>query len=49
MQILMVDKHGKILPFGTLGIHKKTAFQDANACLFVFDCIHFNGENLMDK
>ncbi|KAJ8022059.1 DNA ligase 3 [Holothuria leucospilota] len=48
-EILMVDKNGKILPFGTLGIHKKTAFQDANACLFVFDCIHFNGENLMNK
>ncbi|XP_071841382.1 DNA ligase 3-like isoform X2 [Apostichopus japonicus] len=48
-EILMVDTNGKILPFGTLGIHKKSAFQDANACLFVFDCIHFNGENLMDK
>ncbi|XP_072037011.1 DNA ligase 3-like [Amphiura filiformis] len=48
-EILMVDKNGKILPFGTLGIHKKSAFQDATVCLFVFDCLHFNGENLMDK
>ncbi|XP_041479664.1 DNA ligase 3-like [Lytechinus variegatus] len=48
-EILMVDKDGKILPFGTLGIHKKSAFQDANVCLFVFDCLHFNGEDLMDK
>ncbi|XP_072174612.1 DNA ligase 3-like, partial [Diadema setosum] len=48
-EILMVDKHGKILPFGTLGIHKKSAFQDANVCLFVFDCLHFNGEDLMDR
>eukprot|EP00057_Strongylocentrotus_purpuratus_P017005 XP_011671479.1 PREDICTED: DNA ligase 3 [Strongylocentrotus purpuratus] len=48
-EILMVDKDGKILPFGTLGVHKKSAFQDANVCLFVFDCLHFNGEDLMDK
>ncbi|XP_022085530.1 DNA ligase 3-like [Acanthaster planci] len=48
-EILMVDKTGKILPFGTLGIHKKNAFSDANVCLFIFDCLHFNGENLMDR
>ncbi len=45
----MVDKSGKILPFGSLGKHKRNAFSDANVCLFVFDCLHFNGENLMDK
>jgi len=28
---------------------QKTAFQDANVCLFVFDCLHYNGENLMTK
>ncbi|XP_038060939.1 DNA ligase 3-like [Patiria miniata] len=48
-EILMVDKSGKILPFGSLGKHKRNAFSDANVCLFIFDCLHFNGENLMDR
>ncbi|CAG0896318.1 unnamed protein product [Darwinula stevensoni] len=28
---------------------QKAAFQDSTVCLFVFDCIHLNGENLMGK
>lgn len=48
-EILLVDKDGKPLPFGTLGAHKKTAFKDANVCLFVFDCLQYNDENLMDR
>lgn len=38
---------GKPLPFGTLGKHKKTEFQDANVCLFVFDCLYYNGKSLI--
>ncbi|XP_051786734.1 DNA ligase 3 isoform X1 [Erpetoichthys calabaricus] len=49
-EVLLIDtKTGKPLPFGTLGVHKKAAFQDANVCLFVFDCIYFNGTSLMDR
>lgn len=49
-EILMVDTtNGKPLPFGTLGVHKKNEFKDASVCLFVFDCIYFNGEILTDK
>ena len=49
-EVLMVDnKTGKPLPFGSLGIHKGTGFKDAVPCLFVFDIMHYNGENLMDK
>ncbi|XP_076867228.1 DNA ligase 3 isoform X2 [Brachyhypopomus gauderio] len=49
-EVLLIDtKTSKPLPFGTLGIHKKAAFQDAQVCLFVFDCIYFNGISLMDK
>lgn len=49
-EVLLIDtKTGKPLPFGTLGVHKKAAFLDANVCLFVFDCIYFNGVNLMDR
>ncbi|XP_055938464.1 DNA ligase 3-like isoform X2 [Argiope bruennichi] len=48
-EILLVDNDGKPLPFGTLGAHKKTAFKDATVCLFVFDCLQFNDENLMQK
>lgn len=49
-EILMVDTNtGKPLPFGTLGVHKKSEFKDASVCLFVFDCIYFNDEVLTHK
>ncbi|KAJ8275861.1 hypothetical protein COCON_G00076130 [Conger conger] len=49
-EVLLIDTNtSKPLPFGTLGVHKKAAFQDAKVCLFVFDCIYFNGVTLMDK
>lgn len=49
-EILMVDEStGKPLPFGTLGKHKRTAFRDAAVCLFVFDCLHYNGESLLQR
>ncbi|BFZ23274.1 hypothetical protein BsWGS_26312 [Bradybaena similaris] len=49
-EVLLVDtKTGNPLPFGTLGVHKKAAFQDATVCLFVFDCLLLNDENLMNK
>ncbi|XP_015736110.1 DNA ligase 3 isoform X1 [Coturnix japonica] len=49
-EVLLIDnKTGKPLPFGSLGVHKKAAFQDANVCLFVFDCIYFNDVSLMDR
>ncbi|TKS83163.1 DNA ligase 3 [Collichthys lucidus] len=49
-EVLLIDTNtSKPLPFGTLGVHKKAAFQDANVCLFVFDCIFFNGVSLMER
>ncbi|KAF2365283.1 DNA ligase ATP-dependent [Trinorchestia longiramus] len=49
-EVLLVDtRTGEPLPFGTLGVHKKNEFESAKVCLFVFDCIHYNGENLMKK
>ncbi|XP_053379767.1 DNA ligase 3-like [Mercenaria mercenaria] len=49
-EVLLIDTNtGTPLPFGTLGKHKKEQFKDANVCLFVFDCLHLNGENIMDK
>lgn len=49
-EVLLIDtRSSKPLPFGTLGVHKKAAFQDAQVGLFVFDCIYFNGVSLMDK
>ncbi|CAH0583151.1 unnamed protein product [Chrysodeixis includens] len=48
-EVLMVDvKTGKPLPFGTLGIHKQSKFKDASVCLYIFDCLYYNGEVLMD-
>ncbi|KAK7600957.1 hypothetical protein V9T40_008398 [Parthenolecanium corni] len=49
-EVLMIDMStGNPLPFGTLGIHKKTEFKDANPCLYVFDCLYFNGESLLNS
>ncbi|XP_076647437.1 DNA ligase 3 isoform X2 [Halictus rubicundus] len=49
-EVLVIDtKTGQPLPFGSLGIHKKAEFKDANVCLFVFDCIYYNGEVLLHK
>jgi len=49
-EVLMVDNNsGKPLPFGTLGIHKKAGYKDATPCLFVFDCLYYNGASLMNK
>ncbi|MGH0138845.1 UNVERIFIED_CONTAM: hypothetical protein FKN15_029102 [Acipenser sinensis] len=49
-EVLLIDtRTSKPLPFGSLGVHKKAAFQDAKVCLFVFDCIFFNGVSLMDR
>ncbi|CAG9579688.1 unnamed protein product [Danaus chrysippus] len=48
-EVLMVDlKTGKPLPFGTLGIHKQSEFKDAGVCLYIFDCLYYNGEILID-
>ena len=49
-EVLLVDtKTGTPLPFGTLGKHKKEQFESACVCLFVFDCLHINGVNIMHK
>lgn len=48
-EVLLIDNAtSKPLPFGTLGVHKKAAFKDANVCLFIFDCLHINGKNIME-
>ncbi|VUZ56212.1 unnamed protein product [Hymenolepis diminuta] len=47
-EVLMLDtKTQKPLPFGTLGVHKQSAFKDAAVCLFVFDCLYINGKSLL--
>lgn len=49
-EILMVDTTtGDPLPFGTLGKHKKELCGPAETCLFIFDCLYFNGEDLTKK
>ncbi|XP_065372225.1 DNA ligase 3 [Calliphora vicina] len=46
-EIILVDTiTGQLLPFGSLGAHKKKEYQNAEVCLFVFDCILFKGEDL---
>eukprot|EP00794_Sanderia_malayensis_P006365 gene6365-7097_t len=49
-EVLLVDNEtGKPLPFGTLGIHKKSKFKDASVCYVIFDILQLNGDNLMSK
>lgn len=49
-EILMVDtRTGDLLPFGTLGKHKKEECSTAETCLFIFDCLYFNGKDLTKK
>lgn len=50
-EVIMVDtKTGDLLPFGTLGIHKKNSYAgEAQNCLFIFDCLYLDGENLTKK
>ncbi|XP_063690820.1 DNA ligase 3-like [Bolinopsis microptera] len=49
-EVLLVDNiTGKPLPFGTLGIHKKSAFKAASVCLFVFDILLLNGKSLVNE
>ncbi|VDO31861.1 unnamed protein product [Brugia timori] len=49
-EMLLIDTNtGKPLPFGTLGIHKKKQFKDAAVCLFVFDCIYYDSNSLIEK
>lgn len=49
-EILVVDNEtGDILPFGTLGVNKKNQQKSATNCLFIFDLIYYNGEDLTKK
>ncbi|AOP31861.1 ATP-dependent DNA ligase [Volepox virus] len=47
-EIVLVDEHNVPLPFGSLGIHKKKEYKNANMCLFVFDCLYFDGFDMTD-
>ncbi|XP_055848015.1 DNA ligase 3, partial [Episyrphus balteatus] len=48
-EIIMVDTDtGELLPFGTLGVHKKQEHTNSAVCLFIFDCIYFNGKDLQN-
>ncbi|VDL89032.1 unnamed protein product [Schistocephalus solidus] len=49
-ELLLLDTQTKKpLPFGTLGVHKRTAFKGATVCLFIFDCLYFNGRSLLNE
>ncbi|XP_017846781.1 DNA ligase 3 [Drosophila busckii] len=46
-EIILVDTDtGALLPFGTLGAHKKQTYANASICLFVFDCLLYAGDDL---
>lgn len=46
-EIILVDVvSGELLPFGSLGTHKKKEYPNAAICVFVFDCLLFDGDDL---
>ncbi|AST09363.1 ATP-dependent DNA ligase [Murmansk poxvirus] len=47
-EIVLVDENNKPLPFGSLGIHKKNEYANSSMCLFVFDCLYFDGFDMTD-
>lgn len=49
-ELLMIDKvTGELLPFGSLGVHKRNEYKNAQECIMLFDCMHYNGENLLER
>ncbi|ALA62396.2 DNA ligase [Turkeypox virus] len=48
-ELILLDKDTKQpLPFGTLGINKKTMYDNACTCLFIFDCMYFNDSSIIN-
>jgi DNA ligase 3 len=48
-EILLIDnKTGLPLPFGTLGKHKSTQYSDSNIAVFIFDILYLNGKSLIN-
>lgn len=46
-EIILIDtRTNELLPFGSLSVHKKHKFESAEVCLFVFDCIYYNDQDL---
>lgn len=49
-EMILVDEvTGDLLPFGTLGVHKRTEHKNGVICLFVFDCLLFYGVDLTNE
>lgn len=48
-EILLIDHFThKPLPFGSLAIHKKNDYQNANVCIFLFDILFINDQSLLN-
>ena len=48
-EVILVDNNtGALLPFGSLGVHKKTGYTNASVCLFVFDILLLNDTCLVN-
>ncbi|QAV38671.1 m133R [Myxoma virus] len=45
--VLVDERTGECLPFGSLGVHKKASFESSTPCLFVFDCLYYNDKSLL--
>ena len=47
--VMVCSVTGEFKPFGSLGKKKMGMYKDANSCLFVFDLLFYNGEDLMNR
>lgn len=43
-EIVLMSKNNQPLPFGSLGVHKRTKYSDATVCFCVFDCLYLDGD-----
>lgn len=49
-EVLVIDSETKkMLPFGSLGVHKQKEYPNAQLCYFIFDLLYVNGVSVMDK
>nr|QDH05867.1 Ld-DNA-Lig [Lymantria dispar multiple nucleopolyhedrovirus] len=47
-EIVMVDGSGEALPFGTLGRLKQMEHADGHVCMYIFDCLRYNGVSYLN-
>ncbi|QHR82671.1 DNA ligase [Brazilian porcupinepox virus 1] len=49
-EIVLIDTvTNKFLPFGSLGKNKQNSFNNSSVCMFIFDCMYYNDDNIINE